>query len=96
MNLNELLKTTPESLARTQINALKEHVLNILEEFHVAIKEERFDDAKKMTFESPSGDAYGRDDTCINFSWEGKQDSIQEFFYEIDKLSRITENNNDE
>lgn len=75
MKLDQLLKTTPESLAKEQHDALKAHVLATLDEFRARIDAENYKGAEMLTYNSPAGDGWGSDDTCINFSYDGTNDT---------------------
>lgn len=67
--LEILMKTSPESLAETQHDAMKQHVLNVLADAMAAITKENYTAANKMTFNSPAGDCMGIDSYPIEFSY---------------------------
>lgn len=55
--LEELMKTTPETLANMQIKALKEHIIEILDKVRECVLNEDFDTLENLTFRS--GDGWG-------------------------------------
>ncbi len=72
MNLKELMKTTPETLAATQRKALLDHVKVVLKDFYEALEAGDFAAARSALFDSPSRDGHGRDDACIDFAYDGE------------------------
>jgi hypothetical protein len=68
MELSELLDTSPETLAIAQKKALSAHVCARLSQIMDAIHQGRYDEVRKLTFESPAGDGMGSDNTCIDFA----------------------------
>lgn len=87
MKLSTLLKTTPQTLAKEQRDALKAHVIQTLTKLIGQLQRNMYAAAKSMTFDSPSGDGYGRDDTCIDFRFE--DDEGPRAFGEV--LEKLTE-----
>lgn len=73
MNIQELLKTTPETLAQTQHDALKEHTIEILERVLKQLKKEEYKAIEKDLFRSPAGDCMGSDNSCIDFSYNNDE-----------------------
>jgi len=76
MNLKKLLETKPETLAEEQHDALKEHVIIVLDKVMTAIKSENYDAVEAMTSSSPAGDGYGADNSFIEFEWEPTADGV--------------------
>jgi len=68
MHLSELMTTTPQNLAERQLEALSAHAIGILKALIESIKVKNFKDVP-LTFFSPAGDGYGRDNYCINFAY---------------------------
>ena len=85
MNIHEMLKLTPESLAKAQYDELKKHALQVLSEVSSLIYEDKFGSLDKFTFFSPSGDGYGLDNNCINF---GTDDEVKDI---ADVVNRLVE-----
>ncbi|MGL5074922.1 MAG: hypothetical protein ACRDBG_03670 [Waterburya sp.] len=85
MNLENLMKTTPEILAQQQYTALKEHVLDILDLVRRKIQNDvlELDD---ILFHSHSGDARGSDNNCINFGYEEKTEGKGLVELDIDQI----------
>ncbi len=79
--LEELMRTTPETLANMQIKALKEHIIEILDKVRECILNEDFDTIENLTFYSGQGDGWGeaRDNDVINFAYkeEDKMDILE-------------------
>jgi hypothetical protein len=73
MKLEQLLNTTPESLAHEQHAALKAHVIEKLETVLKAIKDENYKDIDKLISYSPAGDCMGGENHFIDFSFTHKQ-----------------------
>lgn len=67
-DISDLLKITPETLAEQQFAALKTYTVKKLRNISDLISTERFDEVSKQLFDSPAGDGYGLDSTCIDFS----------------------------
>jgi hypothetical protein len=68
MDLIELMKTTPESLAETQLAALRKAVISRLGKLAGYIESGRWDEAGKMLADSPSEDGHGCDNVTLDFS----------------------------
>lgn len=75
MKLQDLLKTTPETLADEQHKALKQHILGVLAEVTKAISEENYKHIKNLTCYSPAGDCMGTESFFIDFAPEGLDES---------------------
>lgn len=71
MDLDVLLQMTPETLALSQHQALKEHTVRVLTETAAAIAAEQYDTVGQRLFFSPAGDGNGVDNYCIDFGWAG-------------------------
>jgi len=67
MSLDELLATTPESLADTQYKALQDSVISQLDTLKELIIAGDFNGVWDMTEYSPSGDCMGTDNYYIAF-----------------------------
>jgi hypothetical protein len=95
MNLEQLLKTTPETLAVEQHDALKAHVINVLESTLKAVKDEYYSAIQELTIDSPAGDGYGGDgygcdNNFINFGYEdNKPLDIYEVMERLIELKKI-------
>ena len=68
MSLNDLLATTPESLASTQYEALRDSVLSQLDTLKELIIAGDFKGVEDMAQYSPSGDCMGRENYYIEFA----------------------------
>lgn len=91
MTLQELMKTKPETLARKQLDALKEHCINVLQNIKDLIDSERFNEVKNFTFYSPAGDCMGSENNCINFSFEkGVMLDVQEICEKMKQIKQLT------
>ena len=73
MKLEQLLKTTPETLAVEQHDALKAHVITVLESTLQAVKDEYYIAIQELTIDSPAGDGMGYDNHSINFGYNEKE-----------------------
>ena len=90
MELKDLMNLNVSNLAKAQHEELKKHVIHVLEKVLDAVKDEKYDDIKDMTFESPSGDGWGMDNDCINFSYSnGDKMDVMEVVYELKRLKEI-------
>lgn len=91
MNLSELMKTTPETLALQQYIALKRHVLERLELVKDEIMNESFN-IEPLTFFSPAGDGMGEDNSCVDFSYNQTDNpvDIAEIVQQLKKLKGQT------
>jgi len=68
MELRELLKTTPETLAQQQYDALRKAASSLLGKLAGHIDRGELGAAETMLFDSPAGDGHGCDNTCIDCS----------------------------
>jgi hypothetical protein len=87
MNLSQLLQTRPQTLAKAQHDALKDHALKRLAEVANLLTTEKYDEVKKLTYDSPAGDGWGRDSNCIDFSYG--LDDTEDFGALINKLQEL-------
>ena len=69
IELSKLLNTTPETLAKAQHDALKQHVITVLENVAELIQSEEYDRVETMLEMSAAGDGHGDDNWFINFKW---------------------------
>jgi hypothetical protein len=92
MNLEQLLKTTPETLAVEQHDALKAHVINVLESTLKAVKDEYYSAIQELTIDSPAGDGYCCDNNFINFGYEDNKPldicEVMERLIELKKIAK--------
>ena len=79
-----------DEIFKVQKDKLKKHAISVLNLAIEAIQKEDFSLIKENTFESPPGDAWGRDDTCLNF---GK---ISGQYLNIEDLFEKMQNNDEE
>lgn len=85
------METKPETLARKQLDALKEYSVNILQNIQDLINAERFNEIDNFTFSSPAGDCMGSDNDCINFSFEkGEYLDIKEMCEKMKHIKQLT------
>lgn len=92
MKLEQLLKTTPETLAMEQYAALKEHVIKTLNTVLKAIEDDAaYTVIEEMTSYSPSGDCMGLDNSFINFGFSEKEPlDIMEVVGRLEELRTIS------
>lgn len=92
MKLNQLLQTTPETLAVEQHAALKEHVIKVLESTLNAVRDEYYKGIVELTIGSPAGDNYGVDISFINFGYEDDMPldicDVMERLIELKKIAK--------
>lgn len=69
MDLKELMSTDVDTLAKKQHDALKEHVLSVLDEIADIVENEKYEQIEVHTFSSPAGDGYGLDNDVIDFGY---------------------------
>lgn len=95
IKLEQLLKTTPETLATEQYAALKEHVIKTLNTVLKAIDNDvGYSVIVKMTSDSPAGDGMGCDNSFINFGFsEGEPLDIMDVVSRLEKLRTISKIN---
>lgn len=74
LNLEEVLKLTPSSLAKTQYDALKNHAISVLEKVVNHMKKDQLDAVVAMCSSSPAGDGMGTDKCFIDFHLPGQED----------------------
>jgi hypothetical protein len=92
MKLEQLLKTTPETLAVEQHDALKAHVINVLELTLKAVKDEYYTAVNNFAQFSPAGDGMGCDNYFINFGYEDNKPldicDVMERLIELKKIAK--------
>lgn len=80
-SLENIMSMTVENLAKKQHEALKQHVINVLDNVKKCIEEESYNNIEKLTFHSGEGDGWGdaSDNEVIDFSYnEGENMDIDE------------------
>lgn len=88
--LENIMSLTVENLAKEQHNALKKHVINVLDKVKQYIEYEKYTEIENLTFESPAGDGWGLDNQVINFGYkECEELDITEVVYILKKLKEI-------
>ena len=65
--IDDIMKLQPETLAKEQYKALKQHTLETLNEVVQLIKSENYDKIGEYVSFSRSGDGYGDDNYYIEF-----------------------------
>jgi hypothetical protein len=92
MKLEQLLKTTPETLAMEQYAALKEHTIKTLNTVIKAIENDAdYPVIQEMTAYSPAGDGMGCDNSFINFGFSEKEPlDIMEVVGRLEELRTIS------
>ena len=92
MKLEQLLKTTPETLAMEQYAALKEHVIKNLKTVLEAIEDDAsYSVVEDLTSYSPAGDCMGLDNSFINFGFSEKEPlDIMEVVGRLEELRTIS------
>jgi len=92
MKLEQLLKTTPETLAIEQHAALKAHVIKTLNTVLEAIENDAaYSVVEKLTSFSPAGDCMGVDNSFINFGFSEKEPlDIMEVVGRLEELRTIS------
>lgn len=88
-SLTRLLSTTPENLARLQLDAIKDHVINILKRVIFLIEEGRYSDIEEMLDRSPAGDCMGTDHHFINFAWEANPNDGLDILEVLEMLEQL-------
>jgi hypothetical protein len=92
MKLEQLLKTTPETLAVEQHDALKAHVITVLESTLRAVKDEYYTAVNNFAQFSPAGDCMGCDNHFINFGYNDKEPldicDVMERLIELKKIAK--------
>lgn len=89
MNLEELMKTTPETLANEQYSALSEHVRKVLRKIDQIVEYGTYKEMDALLFYSPSGDCMGSDNQCINFGYKKEKGSCLDIAEVVGELIRL-------
>jgi hypothetical protein len=87
MELGTLMSTKPEDLAELQYQQLNKHIIRILEQVTNYVRNESYDEIKKMLSHSPAGDGYGLDNDFINFTYLDTES--MDILEVIEKLERL-------
>jgi hypothetical protein len=88
-SLKDLLKTTPETLAKLQTEALKQHMLKTLNRVIYLINEGNWNLLEDMCQWSPAGDGMGTDHHFIDFNWDDGADDGVDIIEVIQKIRSI-------
>lgn len=83
-NVNDIMSIDAHTLAQTQFKALQSHALEIVDKLKLAI--EKCDLDLVPIFESPAGDGYGKDNLCINFSYNEEEMDINDLMNKLAEL----------
>ena len=87
--MNEFLKTTPETLAKNQYRELKAYALDRIKEVYKLLERDELDTLETLLDDSPAGDGYGSDNMYISFGKIFSKDlnaDIGEVIYKLRKL----------
>jgi hypothetical protein len=88
-SLMRLLDTTPESLARLQLDGIKDHTVNILKRVIFLIEKGYYGDIGTMLVRSPAGDCMGTDHHFIDFSWNPNSDDGLDIAEVVELLEQL-------
>jgi hypothetical protein len=69
MDIKEIMKINVDTLRQTQYEALKNHVIDILDKIKFLIKDDDFNTIEKFLEYSPACDGYVEDNNFIDFSY---------------------------
>lgn len=95
MDIREIMEIDIDNLVRKQHEAVKNHVIGILQEIINLVKEEKYEEIQDKLIYSPAGDGYGEDNHYINFSYRNGEKDIKEILEELKKLKYKCENGSD-
>lgn len=86
-----LIEFVGEEVVRDkQYKVLKKRMKDYLQRIIYLFEKERYEELRKLSFDSGSGDGYGQDNTCIDFSNVfNTKSSITDFGEAIDWLQRL-------
>ena len=85
MNINELLRTTPQTLADEQYKALLQDTLTVLDDLKSALNRRDWTAIDNMIDFSGSGDGYGNDNHFIAFACGDILETVEKL-QELDKI----------
>ncbi len=91
-SLESLMQTSPETLAQTQFDALKEHVLSVLYAAIDKINKDKLvgaNSASFMCYHSPAGDCMGDTSNPINFGYSDDEPCLS-FGDIVDKMHALS------
>lgn len=88
MNIKEIMEIDVKNLKQKQLDALKEHTLEILLNIVKLIKNNEFDEVKNYLEFSPAGDGHGCDNYFINFKYADEDLDLDEI---LDKMKYLME-----
>ena len=69
MDVKTIMEIDVDNLKQKQLEALKNHTINILETIIDHIQLSEFDEVRNYLDFSPAGDGYGKDNYFINFAY---------------------------
>ncbi len=67
--MKHILDLDINNLKQAKYDAMKEHIIGVLDRVKDLIEKGCYEELEEMTFYSPSGDCMGCDNHCINFAW---------------------------
>ena len=92
MSIN-ILDVDIDNIRKAKYQAMKEHIISVLDKVKFIIEKGRYDDLEDIIFFSPEGDGYGSENYCINFAWRDNEDmDIKEVVTILEELKRDAEN----
>lgn len=92
MSIN-ILDVDIDNIRKAKYQAMKEHIISVLDKVKFIIEKGRYDDLEDIIFFSPEGDGYGSENYCINFAWRDDEDmDIKEAVTILEELKRDAEN----
>lgn len=72
--MKHILDLDINNLKQAKYDAMKEHIIGVLDRVKDLIEKGNYEELEEMTFYSPSGDCMGCDNHCINFAWRDDED----------------------
>lgn len=88
MDIKDIMEIDVENLKHKQLEALKKHVMDRLNEIINLVINEEFDEVEKYLKYSPAGDGYGCDNYFIDFSYvDGEEMDLSELLYKMKQLT---------
>lgn len=81
---------SPQKLAREKLEAYQKFCIDILKNVIACFETLDEEELREMTFDSPSGDAWGLDNNPINFGFKEPLDAL-EAMQELIRLEKIAD-----
>ena len=94
IDINTLLSLNADNLAQTQHDALKAHVLSVLDNIHTLIQEEKYDEVINHVFETEDENGWNSSVFAIDFNYNNGCNDIIDMTNYLTNLKELSNKKN--